>query len=442
MNRIEVQMEEGNPYKSGSAVYIDIGGGQRPQLAFNIEDYARTSGTFNLDAAEFAYFTSVIYGCDRVVNRESSSDDRWTREFAVQIPVADPGKWSATSNLVEPMLQFLTGDIWHLDFVAAPIPLFGREFRRKRSSFRKRTRVRGDAVSLYSGGLDSLIGVINWLEENPTASIVLASTYDAQAEGSQADQERLLPHLEAKYAGRIQRYVARTGLCVGGEDTNFRSRSLAFIGNAVLAASFLGDDTSIVIPENGAIALNYPLTSARRGSLSTRTVHPHFIAMLSSLLDTLGLRYPLNNPYLLKTKGEMMQECRNASLLRAAYADSASCGKRGYSRVYWEDRHARQCGVCVPCIFRRASIHSVGLPAEQYGNDLTPSRLMQIIQSQHNHDLSAVIDFIERNDNADTIWQTLRSNGRLDSSLKDQYISLIERLRDEVKSWVQSMGPL
>jgi 7-cyano-7-deazaguanine synthase in queuosine biosynthesis len=320
--------------------------------------------------------------------------------------------------------------------------LFGREFRRKRSSFRKRTRVHGDAVSLYSGGLDSLIGVINWLEENPTASIVLASTYDAQAEGSHADQERLLPHLETEYDGRIQRYVARTGLCVGGEDTNFRSRSLAFIGNAVLAASFLGDDTSIVIPENGAIALNYPLTPARRGSLSTRTVHPHFIAMLSILLGTLGLRYPLNNPYFLKTKGEMMQECRNASLLRASYADSASCGKRGYSRVYWEDRHARQCGVCVPCIFRRAAIHSVGLPAEQYGNDLTPSRLMQIIQSQHNHDLSAIIDFIERNDNSDTIWWTLRSNGRLDSSLKDQYTSLIERLRDEVKSWVQSIGPL
>ena len=95
MNRIIVQLQAGNPYKSGSAVYLDINGNRRSQLAFNIEDFARTRGTFAQDAAEFAYFTSVIYGCDRAVNRESSNGDRWTREFAVQIPVADPEKWSA-----------------------------------------------------------------------------------------------------------------------------------------------------------------------------------------------------------------------------------------------------------------------------------------------------------------------------------------------------------
>jgi len=441
MNRIAVQLEAGNPYKSGSALYLDINGEQRLQLGFSIEDYARTWGTFDQDAAEFAYFTSVIYGCDRAVNRESSDGDRWSRVFDVQIPVADPGKWSATSNLVEPMLEFLTGDIWRLDFVATPIPLFGREFRTTRSSFRKRRRVRGSAVSLFSGGLDSLIGIIDWLKDNPTASIVLASTYDAQAENSRADQDRLLPHLQTEYAGRIQRYVARTGLSIGGEDTNFRSRSLAFIGNAVLAASFLGDDTPIVIPENGAIALNYPLTPARRGSLSTRTVHPHFIAMLGSLLDTLGLRYPLDNPYLLQTKGEMMQKCRNTTLLRAAYADSASCGKRGH-KEHWEDRRARQCGACVPCIFRRAAVHSVGFPAERYGYCLTSGSALERILSQPNHDLPSVIDFVERNDGADTIWRTLRSNGRLDSLLKGRYISLVERLRDEVKNWAQSIGLL
>jgi hypothetical protein len=439
MNQISIQLKTGNPYKSGSAVFLDINGAQPVQLGFEIEDYSRAQGTFDQDAAEFAYFTSVIYGCDRAVNRERPDGDRWTREFAVRIPVADPKKWTATSNLIEPMLEFLTGDIWKLDFVAAPTPLFGREFKTTRSGFRKRTRIRGAAVSLYSGGLDSLIGVINWLEDNPTESIVLASTYDAQAENSKADQDRLLPHLKAKYFGRIQRFVARTGLCIGGDDRNFRSRSLSFIGNAVLAASYLGDGTPIIIPENGAIALNYPLTPARRGSLSTRTVHPHFIAMLGGLLDALGFRYPLKNPYQQKTKGEMMQECRNAALLRTTYADSASCGKRGH-KEQWEDRHARQCGACIPCIFRRAAVRRVGFPAEQYGYGLTSEISLQKILSKPNHDLSSVKDFVERNDDADMIWRTLRSNGRLNFSLKDQYLSLIVRLRDEVKDWAQSMG--
>lgn len=438
MNRIIVQLEDGKSYGSGSAVHLVINDAWRSQLGFNIENYARTWGAFDQDAAEFAYFTSVIYGCDRAVNRESSGGDRWTREFSVQVPVSNPEKWSATSNLVESMLEFLTGDVWHLAFVAASIPLFGRKFRTTRNHFRNRRRVQGNAVSLYSGGLDSLIGVIDWLEDNPTSGIVLASTYDAQAENSKKDQNRLLPHLQTQYPGRIQHYVARTGLSMGGNDINFRSRSLAFIGNAVLGASFLGNDTSIIIPENGAIALNYPLTPARSGSLSTRTVHPYFITTLGNILDGLGLRHPLINPYHLKTKGEMMQECRNKSLLQTAYTDSASCGKRA-RRMYWENRRARQCGVCVPCIFRRTAVHSVNFPEEQYGHSLRRKSAVQKILSQPNHDLSSVIDFIDQNDSNETIWRTLRSNGPLDSSLKNQYCALVVRLRNEVRDWVRNM---
>lgn len=161
--------------------------------------------------------------------------------------------------------------------------------------------------------------------------------------------------------------------------------------------------------------------------------------MLGSLLDVIGLPYPLSNPYLLKTKGEMMKGCRNPSLLRAAYADSASCGKRG-RKMHWEDRHARQCGACVPCIFRRAAVGSIGFPTERYGYGLTSGSALQKILSQPNHDLPTVIDFVERNDDADTIWRTLRSNGYLDFSLKTKYTSLVVRLRDEVKNWVKSMG--
>ena len=318
MNNITVEFEAGNIYNSGASVFLDVDDGRRLQIGFNIEDYVRVRGTFEESAAEFAYFASVIYGCDRAINRECLDGDRWTREFAVKIPVVDPAKWSGISGQLESAIEFLTGDIWHLDFIAAVIPLFGAEFKRARKKLRKRTRIRGTVVSLFSGGLDSLIGVIDWLEKNPEQNIVLASTYDAQAENSKADQDRLLLPIHAVFPGRIQRYVARTGLCSGGEDTNFRSRSLVFIANAVLAASFLGAGTTIIIPENGAIALNYPLTPARRGSLSTRTVHPHYIQQLASVLSTLGLNHSLVNPYMLKTKGEMMQECRNSEALLSA----------------------------------------------------------------------------------------------------------------------------
>ena len=438
MNEITVQLETGNPYLSGSTVSLDINGGRRHQLGFNIKDYVRVRSDFDENAAEFAYFTSVIYGCERAVKRETLEGDRWTREFVIKIPVAEPEKWTETSSLLSSMLEFLTGDVWHLDFRVSPIPLFDRNFKESRNNFRRYKYLNGEAVSLFSGGLDSLIGIINWLEENPSDNIVLASTYDSQAESSKTDQIRILSHLNTSYDGRIQYFVARTGLINGGEDTNFRSRSLAYIGNAILAASFLGKNASIMIPENGAIALNFPLTPARRGSLSTRTVHPHFISMLSRLLGALGFTYQLNNPYHLKTKGEMMQECRNLDILRSAYSDSASCGKRGH-KENWENKNNKQCGACVPCIFRRAAINHVGYPSEQFGYSLTHGEALKRLLSHPNHDLVSVIDFVERNDSIDTIWQTLRSNGCLEFSHKDEYTSLIVRLRAEVKNWLEKM---
>jgi hypothetical protein len=197
--------------------------------------------------------------------------------MAVEIPVSEPARWEASRGTVEKMLEFLTGDIWRLAFVDELIPLFGLPFRKIRKSFRSKKRIEATAVSLFSGGLDSITGIVDWLEENPDDSLILASTYDAHAENAKADQERLLPYLRTEYPGRTMHFVARSGLQIKGEDINFRSRSLTFLGNAVLAASFVGEGTRILIPENGAIAVNFPLSSARSGSLSTRTVHPHFI---------------------------------------------------------------------------------------------------------------------------------------------------------------------
>jgi 7-cyano-7-deazaguanine synthase in queuosine biosynthesis len=440
MNTIRVDLTDGNPYNSGAGVSLDLNDGRRASLGFNIEDYARVRGVIDEEAAEFAYFSAVIYACDRTVLRDVPGGDRWTREFSVEIPVADPVKWQRAASKCESAIGFLTGDIWHLEFVPALLPLLNAPFMETRRGFRKKRNIQGNAVMLFSGGLDSLIGAIDWLEDYQDKKLVLASTYDAQAEPAKTDQKRILPQLDATYRGRIQYYVARAGVMLEGKKENsFRSRSLAFIGNAIFGASFLGSGTPIVIPENGAIAINYPLTPARRGSLSTRTVHPHFVDLIGQALEVLGIDHPLANPYRLKTKGEMMQECRNKTLLKAIYADSASCGKRG-RKGNWNDTHARQCGVCVPCIYRRAAVQRVGYSSERYGYDLLSASTVQKIRTKPNHDLLSVLEFIERNDKDKAIWRTLRSTGHLDPAMKANYIGLVKNLRGEVKDWAYAIG--
>jgi hypothetical protein len=102
------------------------------------------------------------------------------------------------------------------------------------------------------------------------------------------------------------------------------------------------------MPENGFISLNPPLTRSRIGSLSTRTAHPSFISGFQALLDFVGLNVQITNPYQLKTKGEILLECKDQTMLGRLAHLSTSCGRflrNGY----------QQCGRCTPCLIRRAS---------------------------------------------------------------------------------------
>jgi hypothetical protein len=108
----------------------------------------------------------------------------------------------------------------------------------------------------------------------------------------------------------------------------------------------------LIIPENGLISINPPLTPRRIGSLSTRTTHPHFIAELQHVFDAVGLKVRLTNPYGHKTKGEMLGECSHPDLRRLAHY-SYSCGKG--------KRLNQQCGRCVPCLIRRAAFLRAGI---------------------------------------------------------------------------------
>ena len=78
-----------------------------------------------------------------------------------------------------------------------------------------------------------------------------------------------------------------------------------------------------------------------------------FLRLIQELLVTAGLRIRIVNPYQFKTKGEMLRECLNQSIVREYAHATTSCGrfkKYGY----------RHCGRCVPCLVRRAAFLAAG----------------------------------------------------------------------------------
>nr|VFK21105.1 MAG: Queuosine biosynthesis protein QueC [Candidatus Kentron sp. LPFa] len=117
-----------------------------------------------------------------------------------------------------------------------------------------------------------------------------------------------------------------------------------------------GNHKTLLVPENGFISLNVPLTPLRVGSLSTRTTHPWFIQKIQGVFDACRFPVRIENPYQFKTKGEMFAECQNPELLRKLAAHSMSCSR--------STRLHQHCGRCVPCLIRRAAFVRAGIHDE------------------------------------------------------------------------------
>lgn len=329
--------------------------GQR-QLGFGIgralADLANLGMVPTEVAVDLLIVTALVYAADTRISRESESQDTWTREIRLIVPVHDPVRWDAARPTLERMLRFLTGDHWTFGFRSRPshfAVLAPRKTTKKMfQSF--------DSLSLFSGGLDSLIGAIDLLENGKTPLFVSHAAEGATSEAQSKLCAGLKKHYKALPFERFRLWMTfPTNLVrgVAGEDTT-RGRSFLFFAAGVLAGSGMSAPFTLRVPENGFIALNVPLDPLRLGALSTRTTHPFYIARWNDLLRILGIPGEIVNPYWDKTKGEMVRDCNNQKLLSSLIEHSMSCSSPTKGR--WKGHSTEHCGYCLPCIIRRASL--------------------------------------------------------------------------------------
>jgi hypothetical protein len=304
----------------------------------------------------------AVFAADLRVQRQTAYD-RWTRDFVLHLPVRDPGLWMPVTATIVRLLSFLTGDHWDLQL---------------------RPRTRSDspgqhqlgplptplptAVCLFSGGLDSYAGAVDVLERGEFVALV-GQYHDGIT--SQAQKETCLA-LERFYAGRmlpLRFRVQPPTRLTGQKENTMRGRSILFLGLGMAVATALGPGVPLVVPENGFISLNVPLTNARTGSLSTRTTHPHLMALFREVFAALGLDCPLELPYRFFTKGELLDSTRNPEALRAGIPKTLSCAHPSVARFHG-GRPDQHCGYCVPCLIRRAALSAVGQDDEDYFIDV------------------------------------------------------------------------
>lgn len=379
-------------------------------------------------AADFLRFAGAIFCLDRKVERSAVSDS-WTRDLELHAYVEDADRWESNRPLLVAALEFLTGDNWNL-------------------SFSENTHAEGeqllngsrDRVSLFSGGLDSLIGAIDQLEDGERVALV--GHHDSPFTDSR--QTELFRELKSNYgpeAVSITRLFLRPHYARQDQfrplpltyEPSSRSRSIVFIAAGMFIASTHGEHVPLTMPENGFISINVPLTSARVGSLSTRTTHPRFIGLLGQALAGLGLSNPIENPYGLATKGEMLVSSRNPAVLNALAPRSISCSHPEQSTR--RKLPPMNCGYCYPCLIRRAAFHAVGLDdGDDYEIDVL--EFDRILDPYLKSGQSTRALLTSLNQPLDPM--AIIRNGPLPDNLLIEVADLFVRGRDELREWIST----
>lgn len=431
MIAIAVSPDESSPLFTANSIAVHLYGGSptpdRAAIGWGVyNQLSRLNAPIDPIAFDLVSLSMAITAADTFSSREEAPDG-WARPISLRVALADPVRWRPAIPMLQRALRFLSGDEWELQFEP------GGE---SPPAFRLRVQnpvsvVGCDCASLFSGGLDSLIGAHNLIAQG-RRPILVSHAYTGDA----SRQDEMMGHLvgHASRFGAQANPTARLGRL---NDVQMRTRSFNFLALGVLSALATPGPTgrrTFFVPENGLIAINPPLTNRRIGALSTRTTHPHYLDLFQQVLNTVGLDVELQNPYANLTKGEMIQGCLDQPRLRAMAFRSVSCGK-------WK-RKRQQCGRCVPCLIRRASFHAAGwkdstdysprgedLYAHLHAADPAPDDLMAMLQAVHGLDSVDI-----------SRWVAKTGPLPLPPVEKAARVAVVDRGMREVKSFLRSAG--
>lgn len=346
-------------------------------------------------AIDFLSIALAVTAADTFVRRSDAADG-WSRQLMIQLPLCEPQRWNAVKTQLAKALHFLSGDMWAFEFTdegyAPPAPYGGRY---------KLTDLNGlDCVCLFSGGLDSAIGAIDLLAAG-RSPLLVSHAY----KGDKARQEKIATSLQGRFS---QFAVNAHPLSAGGKtDITMRTRSCNFLAFGAVGASAVQavnqqEHIELLVPENGFISLNAPLTARRIGTLSTRTTHPYFIGLIQDIFDNTAIPCAIRNPYQFKTKGEMALDCAEGQLLEQIVDDTVSCS-------HWKRKHI-QCGICVPCLIRRSALYAAD------------------IQEQTGYAFNTVTDVLNEMDKRDDLFALS--------------IAIASRESRNLSAWIADSGPL
>lgn len=311
-----------------------------------------------------AYVYSADWGTGRGGVVQQNLGEAWRRQFHFVIPVRDPEVWNdpEVRDALAETLGFLSEDSYRFDFVART-RASGMQSYLEYAKGRERASFQPDDIILFSGGLDSLAGVVETVIGEGRSAVLVSHHSSTKIV---ARQRQLVDELRRLAPGRVFHIPVKVDK-KGKIEKEFtlRSRSFLFAALAMVVGRMF-HKSRIRFFENGVVSLNLPILPQVVGARATRTTHPQALAGFGRLFSALlGDDIAVENPFAFKTKADIVRLIEDrgcGDLIRT----TVSC-----THVRNMTNYKTHCGVCSQCIDRRFGVLAAGLgerdPEEMYG---------------------------------------------------------------------------
>jgi hypothetical protein len=298
---------------------------------------------------------------------DENSEEPWGRDLAFVIGVREPEFWAnpKVNGLIREVLRFLTDDSYSFDFVPLATD---REDQTPYFEFHDQMDWafhQPDRVLMFSGGLDSLAGIVETAASGEKTVLVshrpVSTLY--------ARQKKLFGELQNKFPGKLMHIPVWVNKEEGfNREPTQRTRSFLFCALGTLVAQSI-EARGIRFYENGVLSVNLPMAEEVLRARASRTTHPVTLHLLSKLAEAVIEReIPIDNPFLFKTKTEVVQTLTTHDATDLI-AQTVSC-----SHLMFQSGAKRHCGTCSQCIDRRFAVAGANLlsqdPQSDYVSDV------------------------------------------------------------------------
>ena len=336
--------------------------GEPPLVRLGLPDFVRSVNYLPERYLDLLEIAAYVFAADRLTSRgsrEAVEYQAWSRSFRFIVKVRDYEFWCqpSVSKALAAALRFATGDqgyefTFQPGHATPPTNLFDSEAFSMESG--------GElAIMLFSGGIDSLAGAVQRLEQ--TNEHVCLVSHLSQV-GTIRTQRGLASALQRAYRGRVSPYQFKTHLQgVRPKEETQRSRPFLYGSIAFVLATAFGRD-HFCFYENGVTSLNFSRRDDLINARASRTTHPQTLGRLASLFSIVAERpFAIEVPFLWYTKSDVVESLKDSGHGQLL-PSSVSC-----SHTYNSGPSATHCGECFQCLDRRIGIYGAG--AEQLDNE-------------------------------------------------------------------------